>query len=199
MTSENFALRKVDHAARIEGALYRLVSGKQEHLRQRVSDALTLFWYQFDDVKSCEHCQRAASTVVRDIRGDREHRPKHIYLAHALRGGKCLGPCTSDDKKLELLAHMAAAVFSKPLFQQRRGKRSGFNKHKSLGMIKHSPECFVCLEASVHRHHIIQIQHGGVNTWRNQVPLCEPCHRKVHSMAKSISRPYISGVYLPCR
>lgn len=43
-------------------------------------------------------------------------------------------------------------------------------------------QCFGCFsgDREFHRHHIIQIQHGGSNTPRNRVALCDACHSDVH-------------------
>lgn len=42
--------------------------------------------------------------------------------------------------------------------------------------------CLACRHADrpIDWHHVIQIQHGGSNTVRNRVPLCEICHARVH-------------------
>ena len=40
--------------------------------------------------------------------------------------------------------------------------------------------CYCCGQFSSVRHHVIPIQHGGSNLVSNLVPLCEPCHAKVH-------------------
>ena len=40
--------------------------------------------------------------------------------------------------------------------------------------------CFVCGHDPDHRHHIVQIQHGGTNGAANLVWLCRPCHERIH-------------------
>jgi hypothetical protein len=42
--------------------------------------------------------------------------------------------------------------------------------------------CFSCRTEArkVYWHHVIQVQHGGSNTPRNQVLLCARCHREIH-------------------
>lgn len=40
--------------------------------------------------------------------------------------------------------------------------------------------CFVCSLLANVRHHIIQIQHGGGNSHRNIVRLCQACHAVIH-------------------
>ena len=40
--------------------------------------------------------------------------------------------------------------------------------------------CFACGRPPQHRHHIIQIQHGGLNDPTNIVWLCRGCHERIH-------------------
>lgn len=42
--------------------------------------------------------------------------------------------------------------------------------------------CFACLGRGIplHEHHVIQLQHGGSDTARNRVLICEACHGKIH-------------------
>lgn len=51
-------------------------------------------------------------------------------------------------------------------------------------------ECFGCRAADVelHRHHVIQVQHGGSNYIRNLVGLCEACHGDVHPWLPRVAR-----------
>jgi len=44
--------------------------------------------------------------------------------------------------------------------------------------------CFACGSSCDHRHHIIQLQNGGDNHKRNVVPICLPCHTKIHPWMK---------------
>ena len=50
-------------------------------------------------------------------------------------------------------------------------------------------ECFACSSrATLYAHHVIEVQHGGSNTWRNKVPLCFPCHQYLHPWLKEDER-----------
>jgi hypothetical protein len=40
--------------------------------------------------------------------------------------------------------------------------------------------CFVCGQPANDRHHIIQLQNGGINSKKNLVSLCCGCHGKIH-------------------
>lgn len=43
------------------------------------------------------------------------------------------------------------------------------------------PRCFGCGgSGQLYAHHIIEIQYGGSNSLRNQVPLCFDCHQFLH-------------------
>lgn len=53
---------------------------------------------------------------------------------------------------------------------------------ETLPEILEGGRCFVCglSRLEIHRHHVIQVQHGGSNSVRNLVPLCRACHADVH-------------------
>lgn len=43
------------------------------------------------------------------------------------------------------------------------------------------PHCFSCgARTQLYAHHVIEVQHGGSNNIRNQVPLCFDCHQYLH-------------------
>ena len=91
-------------------------------------------------------------------------------------------------RKLELLRAMAdirvrgayspeGTLKAKP--KRRYEMRKDFNAN--AGGFDTDHPCFVCDGPEWHhRHHIIQIQHGGGNKWFNIVRLCRSCHRAVH-------------------
>ena len=51
-------------------------------------------------------------------------------------------------------------------------------------------ECLECGEEALHEHHVIPRHMGGTKT----VPLCEPCHGRVHSADLSISASVKRGI-----
>jgi hypothetical protein len=69
----------------------------------------------------------------------------------------------------------------------------GFHREASYADTRAEPapqplgeRCFVCNGPRHLRHHIIQIQNGGVNLRENVVWLCNACHEEVHPwMARS--------------
>lgn len=61
--------------------------------------------------------------------------------------------------------------------------REAFNQIKHTLHRANAPinkKCFVCLGPAHCRHHIIQLQHGGMNHKKNVVSLCNDCHAEVH-------------------
>jgi len=54
-------------------------------------------------------------------------------------------------------------------------KESLHGSHKHLNR-----KCFVCLGQAHCRHHIIQMQNGGLNSKKNLVSLCHECHSAIH-------------------
>ena len=80
-----------------------------------------------------------------------------------------------DADKLVLLRAYAEVAILRPGSWDFNAVRAHFNT------LRFSQEpCFVCHFEHTHRHHIIQIQHGGTSYARNMVPLCEACHQTVH-------------------
>jgi len=95
-------------------------------------------------------------------------------------------------KKLELLKIMTEVKLDDPSFYTRKKRRDGFNKERNKRssltdnqrkkMFVLNDSCFVCDDVPHHRHHIIQLQHGGRNIYKNIVHLCQTCHGKVHNI-----------------
>jgi hypothetical protein len=71
-------------------------------------------------------------------------------------------------------------------------KRFEFDKIKKTlhrSELKINTKCFVCLGHAHCRHHIIQLQHGGLNQKKNIVSLCSGCHAEIHPWLKSPTNP----------
>jgi hypothetical protein len=87
--------------------------------------------------------------------------------------------------KLARLNQMAALVIEYKKQNGSSTRRSEFNEVKSrLCRDPIGSPCFVCGKQGRARHHIIQLQNGGINARRNLVILCEPCHAKIHPWLK---------------
>lgn len=77
--------------------------------------------------------------------------------------------------KLQLLRSFAEVAIVRPDGWNYAEIRADFER-----MAFSRDACFVCNFEHTHRHHVIQIQHGGSNYVRNLLPLCESCHHAVH-------------------
>lgn len=55
-------------------------------------------------------------------------------------------------------------------------------------------DCYLCGKEPEHWHHIVQMCMGGADHRLNLVPLCKPCHRRVHRHSiirgNRVERPY---------
>lgn len=60
-------------------------------------------------------------------------------------------------------------------------RREQFNESKlKLHPFRRFGMCFVCGNPAHVRHHIVQLQNGGINSKKNLVSLCNPCHEQIH-------------------
>lgn len=60
-----------------------------------------------------------------------------------------------------------------------KNRRNNFNKNFNKKPVKRPP-CFICNVKSQCRHHMIQLQNGGINCKRNIINLCNKCHATIH-------------------
>jgi hypothetical protein len=87
--------------------------------------------------------------------------------------------------KLSKLIEMAAVVIPFRRQQSNAERRKIFNEVKAtLCRQKLGTPCFVCSKPGFSRHHIIQLQNGGLNSRRNLVVLCDDCHSAIHPWMK---------------
>jgi len=104
--------------------------------------------------------------------------------------GNINGGLKTQEERLSVLIEYSNMVIFKPksLFK----KRTEFNQIKKTlhrAELKINTKCFVCLEQANCRHHIIQLQHGGLNQKKNIVSLCSSCHSLIHPWLKSTTNP----------
>src|ERR1041384_6596351 len=94
---------------------------------------------------------------------------------------QCLMGCNlSKSRKLYLIRALAQIVLQRERSRKRRFYiRQNFDRYAGGRDTWHP--CFICGGQFHHRHHLIQIQHGGGNRWLNIVRLCRSCHRAVHN------------------
>lgn len=108
--------------------------------------------------------------------------PRHLQKVELLQfwssfGGKQNnGIGFTEVEKLTALIRLSKIKYFHRTKSLRR-LRKHFNKnYKSMFTL----DCFVCSRKSQHRHHLIQLQYGGINSKLNRIPLCRNCHVKIH-------------------
>jgi hypothetical protein len=87
----------------------------------------------------------------------------------------------SQQERLRKLKEYSQFILESP--KETVEKRQDFDRlkktlHRANAEI--NKKCFVCLSQAHCRHHIIQLQHGGMNHKKNIVSLCNFCHAKIH-------------------
>lgn len=103
-------------------------------------------------------------------------------------GKKNKGFECSQFEKLQALKVLAATVIPFNKQQALEVRREIFNASKGkLHSFKRYGNCFVCLNEAHARHHIIQLKNGGINSKKNLVSLCDPCHELIHPWMKNPS------------
>jgi len=86
---------------------------------------------------------------------------------------------------MEALKEMSLVVIPYQNQQSLNKRRDVFNEVKrKLCRQKIGSACFVCSQPGFNRHHIIQLQNGGINSRRNLVILCDSCHAEIHPWLK---------------
>lgn len=98
---------------------------------------------------------------------------------------KAIYPHFTREFKLAELKKIAALRIKYYKQDSPEKRRSKFNETKrTLCRQPIGSPCFVCGCPGFNRHHLIQLQHGGINSRRNLVILCDPCHAEVHPWLK---------------
>jgi ssDNA-binding Zn-finger/Zn-ribbon topoisomerase 1 len=88
-------------------------------------------------------------------------------------------------ERLRLLIKCAEIKVTPEKYRPLREKRKEFEE------TDYPPRgyCFICRKNEAnHRHHIIELLHGGSNNPKNVIGLCSECHTNVH--------PYIRGRHI---
>lgn len=125
----------------------------------------------------CFHC--AFESMV--INANRILKDKLVAFWDRFGGRRNKGVGYSRQEKLLALISLSNEVipFHKQQSQERR--REQFNAVKStLHPWRRFGNCFVCEQPATARHHIVQLQHGGINSKKNLVSLCDACHADIH-------------------
>jgi hypothetical protein len=91
--------------------------------------------------------------------------------------------------RLDVLLHLSHVVIVRPPAWDREAIRRAHEHGGGAGLDRSM--CFACGE--MHRplyfHHVIEVQNGGSNAARNQVPLCFACHQFLHPWLKDEPAP----------
>lgn len=88
-----------------------------------------------------------------------------------------------DIDRLGLLLEFTKVVVQRPQDWSTQSIRAAHqtNYGASPNIKLSRSRCFACEAAGqLYAHHVIEIQNGGSNTLRNQVPLCFDCHQYLH-------------------
>ncbi len=125
----------------------------------------------------------------------RERAPKKLYandlhkielLKFWSQMGGWRKPVTASQKeRMAALREMAEVVIPFKIQKPVEDRREGFDevKHDRFKMSLVTP-CFGCGLRATERHHIIQLQNGGLNCRKNVVVLCHECHKDIHPWLK---------------
>jgi 5-methylcytosine-specific restriction endonuclease McrA len=99
---------------------------------------------------------------------------KSFKIAHKFKGVK-------KKDRLKFLKRMAEKLVLPRMLEETKSFRAGFNQLKvRVFPMNEMTQCYCCPNIADVRHHVVQLQHGGRNKKNNIVPLCNPCHCKVH-------------------
>src|SRR4030065_2432426 len=99
-------------------------------------------------------------------------------------GKRCIGKCRDKTFKLQLLIGYSKKQYH---FKNRKSleeRRQDFLVLKKV-KLKFKYPCFVCLNKSEARHHIIGLDNGGTNAKKNVIPICNNCHKEIHPWLKN--------------
>lgn len=92
----------------------------------------------------------------------------------------------SKEEKLSALIELSRLQIHYKRQKEPSVRREQFNaaKHK-LHPWRRFGSCFACGANATARHHIIQLQNGGINSKKNLVSLCDACHAEIHPWLSS--------------
>jgi hypothetical protein len=89
-------------------------------------------------------------------------------------------------EKLQAVKIIAEIIIPRKSQQTLQYRRDRFNHVKlHRHSIKSHDLCFVCSGKAQCRHHLIQLQNGGINSKKNLISICNDCHAKVHPWLSS--------------
>ena len=93
-------------------------------------------------------------------------------------------------EKLQVLVEYSRMIMPYDCQIPLKVRRERFNKNKHLmHPFRKFGRCFACGLRATDRHHIIQLQNGGINSKKNLVSLCKECHEIIHPEMTDRSKP----------
>lgn len=131
----------------------------------------------FLPLKSFHGCQ------IDEMQGTLQHKLTLEEFWGRFGGKKSNGVGYPREDKLAALKKLAAVVIryqhQRPLVERREEfERIKSTMHKLY--IRRHEICFSCGRPTEARHHLIQLQNGGINCRKNVVSLCNECHAEIH-------------------
>lgn len=104
-------------------------------------------------------------------------------------GKRCSGEGLDRQVKLATLVEFAAIVIPYRNQQTLFTRRTKFQAAVGRRRFKRK-KCFVCENKASQsvRHHIIQLQYGGINSKKNIISVCRSCHAEIHPWLKTTAQ-----------
>jgi HNH endonuclease len=143
--------------------------------------------YESKYVNSLE-VERAKTPVVKPqitVIQNTEHRYKSKNKRVLLLFWRHFKAARTVEMRIQLLRELAEVVRYKPVPKTLDLHRRKFDKKKHRLARLTGKDCAVCMSPANVRHHIVQLQNGGINHRKNLVLLCNRCHAEVHPWLKS--------------
>ncbi len=110
---------------------------------------------------------------------------RHLKVFWNAFGGKRVsGVGISRAFKISILKKYSDIKLFRRNKQSLKRKREKFDEIKDEKFKSKNKICFICGHKPNVRHHIIQIQYGGINTKQNIIYLCYGCHAEIHDWLK---------------
>ena len=103
----------------------------------------------------------------------------HVVIKNDLNEFHALYDGVDPEKKLEGLREIQTRHYEFKSHLPLAIRRANFEKHKRHKRYFRMP-CYLCGSRCEHRHHIISLKQGGQSSKKNLIPLCRPCHIKIH-------------------
>jgi len=115
--------------------------------------------------------------------GQLQHKAEIESFWNQFGGKKSNGHGFGKETKLAALVRMAGLKIHYRNHESLSVKRQKFDESKSVlhkMNTRRNEVCFACGLPATARHHVIQLQNGGINSRKNVISLCDGCHAHIH-------------------